>query len=132
MAYSESLASRVRDALAQKRQVEEKKMFGGLGFLLRGNMLVGIWKESLIARLGPDDAPDALREPHVVEFDITGKSMRGWVMVEPGGVKDDGQLADWIERAFRFVITLPAKNQVKIPRRGHHELRSPPGHPHRR
>ena len=73
MAYSESLASRVRDALAQKRQVEEKKMFGGLGFLLRGNMLVGIWKESLIARLGPDDAPDALREPHVVEFDITGK-----------------------------------------------------------
>ena len=60
MAYSQSLAARIRDALARRKSVEEKKMFGGLGFLLNGNMLVGIWKDSLIVRLGPDEGSEAL------------------------------------------------------------------------
>lgn len=84
-------------------------MFGGVGFLLDGNMLVGVWQDSLIARLGPEQADEALGQPHVREFDITGRAMKGWVMVEPEGMEDDSQLADWIERAIDFVATLPAK-----------------------
>ena len=68
MAFSAALSERIRRALARKRGVEEKKMFGGVGFLLHGNMLVGVWKDSLIARLGPDNHDDALLEPHVREF----------------------------------------------------------------
>jgi TfoX/Sxy family transcriptional regulator of competence genes len=109
MAFSESLAGRIRDALARKKKIEDKKMFGGVGFLLNGNMLVGVWKDSLIVRLGPDAYEDALQEPHVREFDITGKPMKGWVMVEPEGVEDDEQLAGWIERAVKFVGKLPGK-----------------------
>jgi TfoX/Sxy family transcriptional regulator of competence genes len=111
MAFSESLAARIRDALARKKGVEEKKMFGGLGFLLHGNMLVGVWKDSLIVRLGPDEGDEALLEPHVREFDITGRPMKGWVLVEPEGVEDDEQLSDWIQRAMKFVGTLPAKEK---------------------
>ena len=84
-------------------------MFGGVGFLLNGNMLVGVWKDSLIARLGPDEGEAALREPHVRAFDITGKPMKGWIMVEPEGVEEDDQLKDWIQRARKFVGKLPKK-----------------------
>src|SRR6266542_587963 len=106
MAFDESLAARIRDALARKKNIEEKKMFGGIGFLLHGNLLVGIWKNSLIVRVGPDGYEDALLESHVKEFDITGRPMKGWVLVEPEGVEDDEQLTGWIERATKFVRTL--------------------------
>jgi hypothetical protein len=109
MAFSESLASRIRDALANRRNVEERKMFGCLCFLLNRNALTGVWKDRLIARLGPDEGEAALREPHVRAFDITGRPMRNWVAVEPKGVEDDDQLKDWIERAMKFAKTLPAK-----------------------
>jgi TfoX/Sxy family transcriptional regulator of competence genes len=109
VAFSESLAARIRDALARRRGVAEKKMFGGVGFLLNGNMLVGVWKSSLIVRLGPEKGEEALHEPHVKEFDITGRPMKGWLLVEPEGIDEDGQLKDWIERAIAFVTTLPAK-----------------------
>ena len=77
MAFDESLAARIRNALARKKGVVEKKMFGGVGFLLHGNMLVGVWKDSLIVRLGPDEGEEALREPQVREFAITGRAMKG-------------------------------------------------------
>ena len=109
MAFSESLAAHIREALARKKGVEEKKMFGGVGFLLNGNMFVGVWKDSLIVRLGPDEGEDALLEPHVKAFDITGKPMKNWILVEPRGVEDDDQLKDWIQRATKFVKKLPAK-----------------------
>jgi TfoX/Sxy family transcriptional regulator of competence genes len=111
VAFDENLAARIRDALARKRGVEEKKIFGGVGFLLNGNMLVGVWKDSLIVRLGPDNYDDAFLEPHVREFDITGRPMKGWVLVEPEGVEDDDQLKGWIERALKFVKTLPKKEE---------------------
>src|SRR5262249_45642536 len=95
--------------LARLKTVEEKTMVGGIGFLLNGSLLVGVWKDSLIARLGPDNYDDALLEPHVREFDITGRPMRGWVVVAPEGVGDDDQLSAWIERAVTFVATLPKK-----------------------
>src|SRR4051812_9890333 len=98
MAFDETLGERIRRALA-RRDVEEKKMFGCLCFLLHGNALAGLWQDRLIARLGPDEGEAARWEPHVRAFDITGKPMRNWVAVEPEGVEDDDQLKAWVERA---------------------------------
>jgi hypothetical protein len=109
MAFSKALAQRIRQGLARRKGIEEKKMFGAIGFLLNGNLLVGVWKESLIVRLGPDETDDALKEPHVGAFDITGRPMKGWVLVAPQGVEDDTQLTAWIQRAEKFVGKLPAK-----------------------
>ncbi len=106
MAFDETLAARIRDALSRKKNIEEKKMFGGVGFLKNGNMLVGVWKDSLIVRLGPDAYNDALLEPHVKEFDITGRPMKGWVMVESEGVEEDSELNEWIQLAVQFVDQL--------------------------
>ena len=110
MAFSESLASRIRDVLARNRNIEEKKMFGCICFFLHGNALVGVWKDRLIARLGPDPGEAALREPYVRAFDITGRPMRNWVAVEPDGVENDSQLTHWIQRATDFVGTLARKS----------------------
>jgi hypothetical protein len=84
-------------------------MFGGLGFLLNGNILVGVWKNSMIVRLGPEQAEDALLEPHVGVFDITGKAMKGCIMVAADGVAELGAAKAWVERALRFVKELPGK-----------------------
>ena len=108
MAFDDRLAERVRDCLARRKGVDEKKLFGCACFLLGGNVLVGVWKDSLIARVGADAYEDALLEPNVREFDITGRPMKGWVRVGPGGVEEDEQLDDWIQRAMNFVSTLPA------------------------
>lgn len=109
MAFDETLAASIRDALARTKNIEEKKMFGGICFLLNGNVLVGVWKESLIVRLGLDQGDEALLEPHVRIMDITGKPMKGWIMVGPEGVQDDSAVNEWIRRATTFVETLPWK-----------------------
>lgn len=109
MAYSESPAERIRLVFARRPGITEKKMFGGVGFLLNGNMCVGVWKTSLIARLGSEQAEAALKEPNVVEFDITGRPMKGWVMVEAEGIETDEQLSRWSERSVEFVSTLLKK-----------------------
>ena len=109
MAFSKFLAGRIRDVLARKKNIQEKKMFGCICFFLNGNALAGVWNDNVIARLGPDEGEAALREPHVRKFDITGRPMRNWVVVEPEGVEDDDQLKDWIERAMTFVKSLPKK-----------------------
>src|SRR6266571_1171766 len=103
MAYDENLAERIRQRLARRKNIEEKKMFGGVGFLLSGNMLVGVWKDSLIVRLGPEESDDAMKEPHVKAFDITGRAMKGWVLVAPDGIEADEPLKAWIQRAETFV-----------------------------
>ncbi|MFO0843515.1 MAG: TfoX/Sxy family protein [Gemmataceae bacterium] len=99
----------MRQRLARRRNVEEKKIFGCVGFLLKGNMLVGVWKDSLIARVGADGYDEALLEPHAREFDITGRPMRGWVLIGPEGVEDEDALDGWLRRTVKFVATLPAK-----------------------
>jgi TfoX/Sxy family transcriptional regulator of competence genes len=110
MAFNEALAARIRQRLARRKNVEEKKMFGGVGFLLNGNLLVGVRQDSLLVRLGPDESDEALKEPHVSEFTIGGRgTMKGWIVVALEGVQGDGQLAGWIERAVKFVGTLPRK-----------------------
>jgi len=109
MTFDESLAARIRDTLIRKKGVEEKKMFGCICFFINGNALAGVWKDRLIARLGPEEGCAALREPHVRPFDITRRPMRNWVAVETEGVEDDDQLKAWIERATKFVKALPMK-----------------------
>ena len=115
MPFSKSLAAGIQEALAGKKGVEEKKMFGCICFFLNGNALAGVWKDGLIARLGPDEGEAALREQYVRQFDITGKPMRNWVVVEPEGVEDDDQLEEWIQRAVKFVKTLPRKTDGNRP-----------------
>jgi TfoX/Sxy family transcriptional regulator of competence genes len=109
MAYSESLAARIRQAFGRTRGLTEKKMFGGVGYLLSGNMCVGVWQASLIVRLDPDDAQRLLAEPHVRLFDITGRPMKGWLLIEADGLENDEQLQSWVARSKEFVRTLPAK-----------------------
>src|SRR5215470_6055664 len=111
MAFDEVLAERIRTALVRKKSIEEKKLFGCICFFFNGNALVGVWKDRLIARLGPDEGEAARREPHVRAFDITGRPMRNWVTVEPEGVEDDDQLTGWIDLALKFVKALPAKEK---------------------
>jgi TfoX/Sxy family transcriptional regulator of competence genes len=111
MAFSEPLAARIRDALFRKKGVVEKKMFGGIVFLHHGKILVGVRKDSLIVRLGPEEGEEALLEPHVKEFPNTSRPMKGWVLVAPEGVEDDDQLSTWIERAAKYVRALPAKEK---------------------
>jgi TfoX/Sxy family transcriptional regulator of competence genes len=109
MAYSESLAERIRGVLKGNRNITEKRMFGGVCFLLHGNILVGVWKTSLIARVGPEESEAALKQEHVREMDITGKPMKGWILIEPEGVDHDDDLRKWVDHSIAFVKTLPAK-----------------------
>jgi TfoX/Sxy family transcriptional regulator of competence genes len=112
MAFDEALAARVRRSLSRKRNIEEKRMFAGMGFLLNGNLLVGVRKDSLLVRLGAEQSEEALREPHVSEFTIKGRgAMKGWIVVSLEGVQSDAQLNDWIQRATKFVGALPAKEK---------------------
>lgn len=93
MSFDESLADRVRRVLGRRRGMAEKKMFGGLAFLLRGNMCCGVLRRDLIVRVAPDDTDDVLAKPHTRAFDFTGRPMRGWVVVEPAGCATDDALA---------------------------------------
>src|SRR5262245_28810548 len=103
MAYDELLARRVRPLLARRKGFGERKMFGGIGFFLHGNICIGVWKEYLIVRIGPDAYAAALRSPFVKKFDITGRPMKGWIMVTPDGVEEDVELDGWVTRGLAFV-----------------------------
>ena len=109
MAYDEQLAKRLNKLIVGRNDFYEQKMFGGLGFLLRGNMCFGIWKDHLILRLGEEKAGRALTKKDVVPFDITGRAMKGWVMVAPKGTKSEDALKQWVRQAIDFVSTLPRK-----------------------
>jgi TfoX/Sxy family transcriptional regulator of competence genes len=109
MAYDEGLAERLREAFHPLRGITERKMFGGIAFMSRGHMFVGIVGDTLMARVGPEQYEDALARPHVRTMDFTGKPMKGLVFVDPPGFEDDAELADWIARSYGFVQTLPAK-----------------------
>ena len=109
MPFDENLAARIRTALGRKKGVEEKTLFGCFCLLLNGNVLVGVWKHSLIVRLGNEQAEEALLEPHAKPMDITGKPMKGWIMVAADGVADEGEVKKWVQRAVKFVGKLPAK-----------------------
>ena len=109
MAYNESLAQRIRDVLGERPGLVEKKMFGGIGFMVHGNMACGVHKEALIVRVGPERYEEALARPHTKLFDITGRPMRGWVMVTSDSYESDEALEDWVQQGLDFALSLPAK-----------------------
>jgi TfoX/Sxy family transcriptional regulator of competence genes len=109
MAYDETLAHRVRHALSGQTGIAEKKMFGGLTFMLQGNMCCGVVGETLMLRVGPDKYEDALGQPHARPMDFSGKPMRGMVYVDPAGIETDAYLHTWVGRAVDFALSLPAK-----------------------
>lgn len=109
MAYDEKLAQRIREALAGKAVITEKKMFGGIAFLRHGLMFVGVSVSSLMARVGKENHADSLSRKHVREMDFTGRPMQGYVFVDAPAIKTAEQLLFWLDRCERFVATLPAK-----------------------
>jgi TfoX/Sxy family transcriptional regulator of competence genes len=109
MAYDEGLAERIRSTLQDEFAFTEKKMFGGIAFLLDGRMFVGIVKDDLMVRVGPDHYAASLKRPHVRPMDFTGKPMEGYVYVAPRGVSEDDELERWVRLAAGFVATLPVK-----------------------
>lgn len=109
MAYDEGLAERIRDVLCKCDDVREKKMFGGLAFLLGGNMCVGVVNDVLMARVGPDAYEPLLSEPHARPMDFTGKPLKGFLYIDAEGIDDDDDLAAWIARGVDFASSLPRK-----------------------
>ncbi|MCI0552114.1 MAG: TfoX/Sxy family protein [Anaerolineae bacterium] len=108
MAYNERLAERIRVELKGIPFVE-KKMFGGVGFLVHGNMACGVHKQNMIVRVDPNRHVMLLKKPHARPFDITGKPMKGWLIVKPEGCKTATQLSGWVKEGADFALTLPPK-----------------------
>ena len=110
MAYDEGLAQRVREVLEEDQPaVVEKKMFGGIAFLVQGNMCCGVLNDVLIVRVGPDGYPAAIGKPHTRVFDLTGRPMKGWVVVTSAGYESDEALEGWVQQGVEFALTLPEK-----------------------
>ena len=109
MPYDERLAERVSQMLSAHSGVTARKMFGGLAFMLNGNMSVGIHQGRLMVRIGAEGYEDALERPHCKPMDITGRPMKGWVMVDSEGVADDAELDAWVQLGVEFTSSLPAK-----------------------
>ena len=109
MAFDEGLAERIRAVLDGRGDIQEKKMFGGLSFLLNGNMAVGVIKDELCVRVAPERFEAFLRRPGARIFDFTGKPMKGWLMVGADGLAEDSELAGWIEEGTAYAESLPPK-----------------------
>ncbi len=109
MAYDEALAARIRSAFEGQPGVAEKKMFGGITFMVGGNMACGVTSHELMVRVGPDNYEDALSRPHARPMDFTGRPMRGMVYVAGPGFESAQDLAAWVESGAAFARSLPAK-----------------------
>ena len=109
MAYDEGVAERLRDAYREVPNVEEKKMFGGIAFMVGGHMSCGVVDETLMVRVGPELYADAMARPHAREMDFTGRALKGFVYVAPEGFDEDPDLASWVRLSLDFVTSLPPK-----------------------
>lgn len=109
MAFDEKLANRVRSQLGPRRGLTEKKMFGGLAFLLNGNMCCGVRGDELIVRIAPERTDEALSQRHTRIFDLSGRPMNGWILVQPPGLKTKAALAKWVGAGVEYASSLPAK-----------------------
>jgi TfoX/Sxy family transcriptional regulator of competence genes len=109
MAFDEQLADSVRKQIGPKVGLTEKKMFGGLAFLVNGNMSVGIHGNELIVRIPPESSAAALKEPGARAFDLTGRPMKGWLLVGVAAIKDPSSLANWVRRGVDYASSLPKK-----------------------
>ncbi|HWC32644.1 MAG TPA: TfoX/Sxy family protein [Actinomycetota bacterium] len=109
MAYDEGLAARIAEILSERVDVSERKMFGGIAFMVDGHICCGVIRDDLLLRLGPSSAETALEQPHVRPMDFTGRSMKGFVCVGPKGVRTEQQLRKRLDSALEFVAALPPK-----------------------
>jgi len=109
MAYNETLAQRIRNVVADRPNVTERKMFGGIAFMAGGNMFCGVVKDDLMARVGADQFDAALKRPHARPMDFTGRPMKGMIYVGPTGAKSDGDLQAWVAECLSFAESLPPK-----------------------
>jgi len=104
MPYDETLAERLRPLFRGKYSVKEKRMFGGLAFMVNGHMCCGIVGNDLVVRTGPDRFSEAIRQPHARPMDFTGRPMKGFVYVAPAGYRSDLDLRSWTRRGLDFVL----------------------------
>jgi TfoX/Sxy family transcriptional regulator of competence genes len=109
MAYDEAVARRVGKVLGRHGKIAEKKMFGGMAFMLRGHMCCGVLGDKLMVRVGPENYEEALAQPHVRKMDFTGRPLKGFLYVEPAGFSSDRDLKAWISKAKNYVLSLPAR-----------------------
>jgi hypothetical protein len=109
MAFDEGLAHRIRETLMDQPGLTEKKMFGGIAFMIQGNMACGVSGDEIMVRVGTDGYEEAVGEAHVRPFDMTGKPMKGWILVGPGAHEADQDLAAWVQRGVNFALSLPPK-----------------------
>jgi TfoX/Sxy family transcriptional regulator of competence genes len=109
VAYDEALAERVRELLTARSAVTEMKMFGGIAFMVGGNMAVGVSGDELMVRLDPADGEKALAEDGVRVFDMTGRPMKGWILVSPDRTTDEAGLSEWVEAGADYAASLPPK-----------------------
>lgn len=117
MPYDQKLAERIRGFFGAGHDAAEKKMFGGLGFLIKGNMCCGVWRNDLILRVGREVCAELLGHPDVQAFDPAGRPMAGWLLVKPAGCRDDEALAKWLDLAIRFSGSLSPKETPERRRR---------------
>lgn len=109
MAFDVKLADRIRERLGKRKGLIEKKMFGGIGFMLGGNMACGVHGQDMIVRVDPEETDKALSEPHTRRFDLTGRPMKGWILVEPKGVSTEALLGKWVGVGAKYAESLPPK-----------------------
>ena len=114
MAYDEELADRIRQLTSGVSGVTEKKMFGGIAFMVNGNMACGPIKNGLMVRVGPDVYEEALKQPEASELGFTGRPMRGMIEVGNEALADDELLEDWVQRGIDFASSLPSKQPADL------------------
>ncbi len=109
MVYDEGLAQRLREQLVEEPGLTEREMFGGIGFMLDGNMAAGVLGDELLVRVGPQGHDQAMADPHTRAFDFTGRPMKGWAVVAADGYEADEALAEWVAKGVAFARSLPPK-----------------------
>jgi len=119
MAYDEGLAERIREYFEDRIDIVEKKMFGGLCFMVRDHMCCGIVHDTLMTRVGPDNYEACLKKKHAREMDFTGKALKGMVYVSPEGLEEDDDLIEWLNYCTTFVGSLPPKKPKNNNKKNH-------------
>jgi TfoX/Sxy family transcriptional regulator of competence genes len=120
MAYDEGLAQRIREVVGEQPNVSEKPMFGGICFLLKGNMFAGVVKDDLMIRVGPDAHDALVVQPHARPMDFTGRPMKGFLYVDPDGLESDADLRRWVGYGVAYAGSLPGKRGSAPNRRRTH------------
>jgi TfoX/Sxy family transcriptional regulator of competence genes len=109
MAFDEKLAERIRRQIGKRKGVTEKQMFGGLAFLVNGNMSCGVHGNEMIVRLDPAETDKALAKKNTRVFDLSGRPMKGWILVQPDALRTAAALAKWVDVGVRYASSLPTK-----------------------